>query len=328
MNVYERIYPEFLIHTQTTGRWSTVRPPLAQLPSDLQDIIKPDQGTVWLGHDWDQIELRLQAALANDTKLLEAFSANWDIHTMNMCDLFSVAYPPDRGNPHLTESCAAWRADVGWKGKDDTRRVFGKRFVFRLIYRGNPRFAGDIPGAAALGLTAPKLVKASQQWLLLHPAIRLYWSRCDAQVRQMGYTETWAGRKRRLLGVGQGVAREASNFPMQGGVADIYNLSMIELVTQCPWLSMVYGVHDSFWMACATEREAETWPHYQRIVQQPRLIEQTQVRFPASFKRVTEDGVKQPVPTLDTPPHTKERWNDATDPRNGAVPSRHALPLP
>ena len=301
LQLVDRVYPEFHLHTQATGRWSTVRPPLAQLPSDLRDIIKPDLGTVWIGHDWDQIELRLQAGLANDRPLLEAFENAWDIHTLNCCDIFGYQYPPQRNDPHGSAECAAWRSTLGWRGKEDDRRVFSKRYVYRLIYRGNPKFAGDIPGARTLGLDGPKLVKASQNWLLPHHAIVAYWARVDQQVKDHGYTQTWAGRKRRYMSIGptraipNSVFREAANFPMQGGVADIMNLAVIEICERLPFVNLVYTMHDSMWMECPVEREDEAWPVYQEVVQQARNINGVLVPFPGSFKRIREDGVEEKV---------------------------------
>lgn len=300
MNLVNRVYPSISLHTQATGRWSITGPPLQQLPSDLFDIVVPDAGTVWLGHDLDAVELRIKAAIANDKPLLDLFARGDDPHTFNCCDIFQFAYPPVGANAYdmsIPEN-AEWRTKLGWEGKDDVRRVFSKRFVYRLIYRGNARFAGDIPGARQLGLDGPKLVKASTNWLLKHPAIPQYWARIDDQVRRLGYSATWAGRKRRLLGRGNGVYREAANHPMQGGVADLMNLTIIELADLCPWLVFVLNIHDELWMECPVEREAETWPIYQRVVQQARNIEGVTVPFPASFKRYDDKGVIEKVKAI------------------------------
>jgi len=62
----ERVFPEFMTHTQANGRWSIVKPALQQLPGDLSDIYVPDHGYMWPKHDWDAVELRIQASIAND----------------------------------------------------------------------------------------------------------------------------------------------------------------------------------------------------------------------------------------------------------------------
>jgi DNA polymerase I-like protein with 3'-5' exonuclease and polymerase domains len=301
MLLHDRVYPEFLTHTQANGRWSIVNPALQQLPGDLADIFIPDEGYVWLKHDWDAVELRIQGAIANDKPLLDVFAHRWDPHTLNMCEVLGYPYPTDRRNPHASVDDAEWRTKLDWRGKDDLRRRFAKVFCFRLIYRGDPRFAGDIPGARTLGLDGTKLKQAADRWLQPHHAIRAYWARQDEQIRKYGFTQTWTGRKRRYMSIGPdrvipaGVFREGANHPIQGGVSDLKNLSLLEILERCPWTSIAKEQHDAFWVACPVEREAETWPIYQEVVQRPRTIEGVVVPFPAEFKRYLSDGTVEKV---------------------------------
>ena len=301
MVLRNRVYPEFLTHTQANARWSIVKPALQQLPGDLSDIYVPDEGKVWLKHDWDAVELRIQGAIANDKPLLDVFANRWDPHTLNMCEVLGYPYPSDRRNPHASTEDSVWREKLDWRGKDDLRRRFAKVFCFRLIYRGDPRFAGDIPGAKQLGLNGPKLVKAADAWLLPHHAIRKYWARIDEQIRTYGFTQTWTGRKRRYMSIGPnrvvpaGVFREGANHPIQGAVADLKNLTMIELLERCDWLTLAKEQHDAFWLECPVEREAETWPIYQEVVQRARLIEGVLMPFPAEFKRYLAGGSVEKV---------------------------------
>ena len=124
-----------------------MKPALQQLPGDLSDIYVPDVGKVWMKHDWDAVELRIQGAIANDKPLLDVFANRWDPHTANMCDVLGYPHPTNRRDPHHAPEDDTWRRTLDWRGKDDLRRRFAKVFVFRLIYRGDPRFAADIPGA-------------------------------------------------------------------------------------------------------------------------------------------------------------------------------------
>ena len=156
--------------------------------------------------------------------------------------------------------------------------------------------AGDIPGARQLGLDGKKLVQAADRWLGAHPAIRLYWARMDEQIRTQGFTQTWTGRKRRYMSIGpdrkipSGVFREGANHPIQGAVADLKNITMLELLERCEWLTLAKEQHDAFWLECPVEREAETWPIYQEVVQRERVIEGVRMAFPAEFKRYLADG--------------------------------------
>src|SRR4029077_7038383 len=297
----ERVYPTILTHTQATGRWSIVDYPTQQLTQDLEGVLKPDKGKVWLKHDWDQVELWLQGAIARDEPLLRAKREKWDIHALNTAEAFGLPYPPNRADAHGHPDNLAWRQLVGWKGKDDPRRSFSKRFVYRILYRGNPAHAGDIPGAKALGLDGGKLARAARAWLLPHAAIPLDWTRTDEFILRHGYTRTWAGRKRRTLSVGpsgritDAICRELCNHRMQGGVADLLNLSLLELLQTMPYLKLLGSKHDALTMECPEDQEEASWPEYQRIVQQARDIDGGSMTFPASYKRLRWDGTTEEV---------------------------------
>ena len=291
----DRIYPEILIHAQASGRHSTNNPPLAQLPGDLRDIIVPDPDYPWYGWDWDQVELRLLAALSGDQPLQEAFTNQWDIHTINFCDIFAVPYPPNLRDPHTSPECQAWRDSIAWEGKDDKRRRFAKVFVYRLHYRGDPRTATDIPGANGLGLDGPRLVQGSIRYLSKHPAIKFYWDRCDRLASTTRTSRTFLGRKRVLLGDGKGVLREASNHPMQGAVSDIYNLTIVAIKEACPQARFVYGMHDSQWWEVPQTLWDQYKPIIKGLVERDWLINGQSVRFPASFKECHAPVVCQGV---------------------------------
>jgi hypothetical protein len=85
---------------------------------------------------------------------------------------------------------------------------------------------------------------------------------------------------------------------MQGGVADLLNLSLLELLKEMPFLKLVGSKHDALTMECPEELEEEAWPVYQRIVQQERDVEGVAMGFPASFKRVRFDGTEEKVAQL------------------------------
>ena len=89
-------------------------------------------------HDWDAVELRIQASIANDKPMLDVFANRWDPHTLNMCDFLGYPYPVNKRDPHNAPEDEEWRTKLDWRGKDDLRRRFAKTFVFRLIYRGDP----------------------------------------------------------------------------------------------------------------------------------------------------------------------------------------------
>lgn len=285
--VVDRIYPQFKIHAQASGRWSTTNPPLAQLPSDLRDIVMPDDGDVWIGWDWDQIELRLLAGLANDKPYLEAFANGWDVHTINMCDLFGIRKPHDLTMTSTDPRQLEWILSENYGGKDDVRRVFAKRFVYRLNYGGEPKLAGDIPGASVLGLGKYELVQASQRYLTAHPSMAAWRVQAAADARANGVSRTFMGRRRRLLSGGQAATREAFNHPMQGGVADILNLVTVRIARELPDATLAYTMHDSAWWAVPAHASEESFASIRSIVEDVWDVQGIKIGFPATFKRVS-----------------------------------------
>ena len=282
--IRDRLYPQFQIHAQASGRWSTVDPPMAQLPKDLRDIVMPDMGEVWIEFDWDQAELRLLAALCGDQPLLEAFKNAWDVHTLNACDIFGLPYPPDRADPHGSPLAAQWREQVKWEGKNDLRRTFAKRFEYRLNYGGEPKTSGDIPGAKTLGLTPRHLVQAANRLLAAHPAKAEWRQRAAKEAIETGVTRTFMGRKRILLAREAGPRkREAYNHPLQGGVRDIANVTFLQIARAFPEMTFAFEMHDSQKWACPEDRVDAILPTVRGIVEQEFDVYGTKLTIPATF---------------------------------------------
>jgi DNA polymerase I-like protein with 3'-5' exonuclease and polymerase domains len=282
-SIRERIYPQFKIHAQASGRWSTTNPPLAQLPLDLRDIICPDEGWSWIGFDWSNIERRNLQALTGSKRLKEIFDNGWDMHTLTMCDVFGYEYPPDRRDPDSVDN-AEWSRKIRWSGKDDIRRTFAKRFSYRLDYGGEPKSAGGIPGAKQLQLTPEKLIAASNRYLKADPDYsrwRLAQARKAVKDREV---RTSSGRRRLLLGDERAAIRESYNHPNQGGVADVFNLTVVRIANTIPGVHFVYGMHDSQIWAVRSEDYDAAREQIQAIAEREWEINGQKVIFPASFK--------------------------------------------
>ena len=306
MHVVERVFPTINMHAQASGRHSTTNPPLTTLPDDLTDLVLPELGHIEWGYDWDQIELRIIAAEANDAPLLQAFDACHDIHTLNACDIFGLRYPPDLVDPNRAcqadDPLASWQQDTHWKGKKDLRRRFAKVFVYRLLYGAKPETCADIPGVVVLGLDQRGLVRASENWLNRHPAVRAYQRKLADQASKTGQVYSFMGRRRTLQETGDEAARQAMNHPMQGGCTDVYEEVLYGIDKAFyPRLRFRWGAHDSqLWDMPLAEYEADRelgWPLLREaaaLVQQPRLVAGRETRFPATFRVTYDNGRVEP----------------------------------
>jgi len=80
-----------------TGRLSSASPNLQNIPVQgewgkrIRQGFIPQKGMVFYGFDYSQMELRLAAHLADDTKMQEAFERGEDIHQATAAEIFAVA---------------------------------------------------------------------------------------------------------------------------------------------------------------------------------------------------------------------------------------------
>lgn len=318
--VKDRIYPECRQHVQASQRMSYTRPALQQLKGKLVDdplspgygipelqlLLTPDVGHVWVGHDWSNVETWVLGAEADDPVIMQAKREGWDTHTVNYCDATGTPRPPvltkaihkapcscgklifrtAADHAAMYATCpAAWRERFHWSGSDDLRRIFTKRLVFRLHYLGQPENCGDIPGAKALGFDVDRLISFSNLYLEKHPALVKYWAGLEEQIDREGLVRDWRGCPRRLTGKFRGAnIRAGSNHPMQGGVAQIYYETCLLVKAAAPWARLVYGAHDSMWWSLPEERHLEFLMLYAPIVEREITINGHRESYPAEYK--------------------------------------------
>lgn len=183
-------------------------------------------------------------------------------------------------------ACAAWVVcggpPPGWLGKDDNRRQFAKRHRLKLSYGGSEK--SDTPGRAKLGLSKADLAGAGAAILRGLPKLSAYWKRLQDQALTTRKVRTFQGRLRALLGKTGKAMREALNHPNQGAVADILNLTLVEIHKALPYALVVFTVHDAAWIGVPADRQEEATRAIQGIVTRPWTINGRVARFPADMK--------------------------------------------
>jgi DNA polymerase I-like protein with 3'-5' exonuclease and polymerase domains len=288
----DKVHPTYSIHAQESGRWSTTKPAMAKVPVEFLKLFPPRPGHILFGFDWDAQEPRIFMAEAKSEYLRKAFDEKLDIHTMLCCDMFGWPKPPNLQNPHTSPECAEWRALVGWKGKEDTRRTVAKNVRYERYYMGSGYRA--IAKAVKVGISRQAMEKASALVMMQDPNVAAF-HRMILKQAQAGRVFTWAGRLRVSLGQGKAVAREMCNQKMQGGGADLLNLTLIEAYEKHPDALFAYTRHDSImWEIPVTAFTHDLAHSLKTIVEQPRLINGVMVKFPATFKTMDEHGITAP----------------------------------
>lgn len=210
-----RIRATFNQTVARTGRLSSDAPNLHNIP------VRSDRGRVFrtafvappahklLVADYDQIELRCIAHLAEDPGLIEAFEAGDDIHTATASKIFRI--PPN---------------EVGIEERSKAKMV-----SYGLAY-GMEAYGL----AQRLNIGVPEAAEILDSYFAAFPAVRQYMDDTVSLARERGYTETLFGRRRQIpelsasnRQVRLAGERQAMNAGIQGLAADIFKVALVRL---------------------------------------------------------------------------------------------------
>ena len=210
-----RIHATFNQTVARTGRLSSDQPNLHNIPvrSDEGRLFRrafvASPGTELLVADYNQIELRCIAHLAQDPGLLEAFNSGQDIHNATASRVFSV----EASDVTLDQRSKAKMVSYGL--------AYGME-AYGLAQRLN------IPVDEA----APIL----DAYFVAFPNVKDYMDRTVEEARERGYTETLFGRRRPIpelmnsnYRVRQAGERQAMNAGIQGLAADIFKVALVRI---------------------------------------------------------------------------------------------------
>ena len=211
----KRVHTSFLLAATNTGRLASSDPNLQNIPiktTDGKEIRKAfiaEKNNILISADYNQIEMRILADIADVKELKKAFKNNQDIHTLTASQVFGL--PIDKVN-------------------DDFRRK-AKAINFGIIY-----------GITKYGL-AKQIAVSNQEaldfinaYFKKFPEIKEYMNSTIKACRRQGYVTNIFGRRIHLRGINDKnfsirsfQERAAINAPIQGSAADIIRLAMIKL---------------------------------------------------------------------------------------------------
>ena len=207
-----KIRAHFQQTVAATGRLSCTEPNLQNIPvreemgRRIRKAFVPEDGHVFVGADYSQIELRIMAHLSQDENLINSFNNGDDVHRMTASRVFDIDY--DKVTP-LDRSRA-------------------KAVNFGVIY-GMSAFGLS----EELGITRRQAEQYIEDYFKKHEAVKSYLDERVKLCRQRGYTETIFGRKRYVPEISasnymtrQFGERLAMNTPIQGSAADVIKIAM------------------------------------------------------------------------------------------------------
>jgi DNA polymerase I len=240
-----RIHATFNQTVARTGRLSSDAPNLHNIPirseegRQLRRVFVPAQGMRLLVADYNQIELRVIAHLAQDPGLIEAFSTGADIHRTTASRIFGV----DPGDVTIA------------------MRSKAKMVSYGLAY-----------GMEAYGLAQRLSIEVEEAAEILKayfdsfPRVHAYMDQVVAEARDKGYTETLFGRRRMIpelasqrYQVRTAGERQAMNAGIQGLAADIFKAALVRLDTRLSEESLrsrlILQVHDEVLLEVPPDEE-------------------------------------------------------------------------
>ncbi len=211
----KRVHTSFLLAATTTGRLASSEPNLQNIPIKSEDgknirkafIAEKEHSLI--SADYNQIEMRILADIADVKELKKAFKNNEDIHSLTASQIFNI--------------------DIR-KVNDDQRRK-AKAINFGIIY-----------GISQYGLAKQVNVSNHEAEEFLNsyfakfPEIKVYMEGTIKFCRKSGFVNNIFGRKSHFVSINDKnynvrnfQERAAINAPIQGSASEIMRLAMIRL---------------------------------------------------------------------------------------------------
>jgi DNA polymerase-1 len=210
-----RIHATFNQTVARTGRLSSDAPNLHNIPvrteggRQFRRAFVPAEGHLLLVADYNQIELRCIAHLAEDPGLIAAFESGADIHTETASRIFGV------------------EADAVTL----EQRSKSKMVSYGLAYGMEAYGLGQ-----RLGIPTDEAAVILNAYFEAFPSVKQYMDDTVKQARERGYTETLFGRRRQIpelassnTRIRQAGERQAMNAGIQGLAADIFKVALVNL---------------------------------------------------------------------------------------------------
>jgi DNA polymerase-1 len=243
-----RIHATFNQTVARTGRLSSDQPNLHNIPvrSDegrmFREAFIAEPGYVLLVADYNQIELRCIAHLAQDPGLIAAFTSGLDVHNATAARVFGVE-----------------PAEV-----TIDQRSKAKMVSYGLAYGMEAYGLGQ-----RLGIPTDEAAVILDAYFEAFPNVREYMERTVEEARRRGYTETLFGRRRPIpelsspnFRVRQAGERQAMNAGIQGLAADIFKVALVRIdEALAPRASrLVLQVHDEVLVEVPVHERDEVGP--------------------------------------------------------------------
>ena len=211
----KRVHTSFLLAATTTGRLASSDPNLQNIPiksedgKDIRKAFVAEKDHVLISADYNQIEMRILADLADVKELKKAFNNNEDIHSLTASQIFNI--------------------DIKKVNEDQRRKA--KAINFGIIY-GISQYGL----AKQINVSNHEAEEFLNAYFAKFPEIRIYMDQTIKFCRKTGYVSNIFGRRSHFININDKnynvrnfQERAAINAPIQGSAAELMRLAMIRL---------------------------------------------------------------------------------------------------
>ncbi len=242
-----RIHTSFNQTVAATGRLSSSDPNLQNIPirtelgREIRKGFVAEDGYLFFGADYSQIELRILAHFSGDEAFVRAFREGIDVHRQTASVIFGVGL--DEVTPDM--------------------RNQAKTINFATLYG-----QGAFSLAKQLGISREEAKTFIEEYFQRFSGVRTFLDKQVGLAREQGFVETLSGRRRYIpemqaknWNVQQFGERIAQNTPIQGTAADLIKVAMIRiqklLETRFPASRLLLQVHDELLLEVPEESVEE-----------------------------------------------------------------------
>jgi DNA polymerase I-like protein with 3'-5' exonuclease and polymerase domains len=213
-----RVHTQFLLHGTATGRPSSRKPNLLNIPKKRLEARNPfisAPGRKLISADYIGLEVLVLAYETGDQSLIDILESGKSLHEENTKVLFNLT-PADEGYDLAKRAAKIFQfGGISYGGSD-------KEIHEKVVL--------EVPD---LTLTMSAYRKAKARWLEAHPGYAIWAAKQREEVHVTRKATTFMGRVRTLHGSDNDIEKQALNTPIQGGAAHIMNRATIAL-----WKSM------------------------------------------------------------------------------------------
>ncbi len=231
----KRVHTSFLLAATSTGRLASSDPNLQNIPIKSEDgkeirrAFVAEKNNKLISADYNQIEMRILADLADVKELKKAFKNKEDVHSLTASQVF---------NTNIA------------KVDSDMRRK-AKAINFGIIY-GISQYGL----AKQIGVSNVEAEEFLNSYFLKFPEIKEYMVSTIKFCRKSGYVSNIFGRRTHITGINDKnfnirnfQERAAINAPIQGSASEIMRMAMIRVSKKLdeikePTCKILLQIHD------------------------------------------------------------------------------------